>query len=157
MRKTWIQAIIWILVFQVIGLILGLMTKDNILSWYQLLHKSYLTPPALVFSIVWPILYVMIALAGYSLWRQRKEPGAKIALYFYSAQLLMNWAWTPLFFQLHYIGLSFIWILILSLLTLITIFLTKQKFKFACYMLVPYFLWLLFASYLNGSIWMLNP
>lgn len=156
MKKTWSQAIIWILILQVIGLMLGLMTKDNILSWYQLLHKSSLTPPPLLFSIVWPILYIMIALAGSSLWRQRNDPNAKLAFYFYSAQLIMNWIWTPLFFQLHYIGFSFVWILTLTLLTLITIYLTKKKFKFACLMLVPYFLWLLFASYLNGTIWMMN-
>lgn len=156
MKKNWAQAIIWVVAFQVIGLILGLLTKDTIMSWYQYLNKSNLTPPSIAFSIVWPILYVMIALAGYSLWRQRKDPDAKIALYFYSAQLLMNWLWTPLFFRLHYIGLSFVWILILTLLTLITIYLTRKKFTFACLMLVPYFLWLLFASYLNGTIWMLN-
>lgn len=156
MKKNWAQAIIWIVAFQIIGLVLGLLTKDNIMSWYQYLNKSNVTPPSIAFSIVWPILYVMIALAGYSLWRQRKDPDAKIAFYFYSAQLIMNWLWTPLFFQLHYIGLSFVWILILTLLTLITIYLTRKKFKFACLMLVPYFLWLLFASYLNGTIWMLN-
>lgn len=156
MKKTWLEAIVWILILQVIGLALGLMTKDNIVSWYQLLHKSSLTPPSLTFSIVWPILYVMIALAGYSLWRQRKYHDAKIAFYFYSVQLIMNWAWTSLFFQLHYIGFSFVWILILTLLTLITICLTRKKFKFACFMLVPYFLWLMFASYLNGTIWMMN-
>lgn len=156
MKIKWSQAIIWILVLQVIGLTLGVMTKDNIASWYQLLHKSPLTPPSLIFSIVWPILYVMIALAGYFLWSRRKDPDAKIAFYFYSTQLIMNWAWTPLFFQLHCLGLSFIWILFLTLLTLITIYLTKTKFKFACYMLVPYFLWLIFASYLNGTIWMMN-
>ncbi|MFA6303440.1 MAG: TspO/MBR family protein [Legionella sp.] len=156
MKKNWAQAIIWIVAFQVVGLVLGLLTKDNIMSWYQYLNKSNLTPPSIAFSIVWPILYVMIALAGYSLWRQRKDPDAKIALYFYSAQLIMNWLWTPLFFQLHYIGFSFVWILILTLLTLITIYLTRNKFKFACLMLVPYFLWLLFASYLNGTIWLLN-
>jgi tryptophan-rich sensory protein len=156
MKKEWIKMIVWIVVFQLIGLSLGLITQDNILSWYKLLHKSSLTPAPLVFSIVWPILYAMLALAGQSLWQQRSDHDARIALYFYGSQLLMNWSWTPLFFGLHYIGLSFVWILLLNILTLINIYLTKDKFKFACLMLVPYFLWLIFASYLNGMIWLLN-
>jgi len=156
MKKIGLQAIIWILIFEGIGLLLGWITKNNIESWYQFLHKSDLTPPAYVFSIVWPILYAMIALSGLSLWKQRKDPDAKIALYCYSVQLVMNWAWTPLFFQMHYIGFSFIWILILTVLTLITIYLTEKKFKFVCLMLVIYCLWLVFASYLNGRIWLLN-
>ncbi len=156
MKKTWLHAIIWILGFEIIGALLGLMTKDNIASWYQFLHKSNLTPPAVVFSILWPILYAMVALAGHSLWQQRRDPDAKIALYFYSAQLIMNWAWTPLFFQMHYIGFSFVWILILTVLTIITLYLTEKKFKFSCCMLVIYCLWLVFASYLNGRIWLLN-
>ena len=156
MKKTGSQAIIWILIFQIIGLTLGLMTKNNIMSWYQLLHKSELTPPSVVFSIVWSILYTMIALAGYSLWKQRNDHDARIALYYYGAQLIMNWIWTPLFFQFHYIGFSFLWILIIILLTFITLYLTKNKFKFAWFMLAPYFLWLIFASYLNGIIWIMN-
>ena len=146
----------WIIVFQLVGYLLGTMTQVNVATWYQALHKSSLTPPAIVFPIVWSILYVMIALSGWSLWQQRQHPKAKMALGFYSAQMILNWAWSPLFFNFHLIALSFYCIILITLLTLITMLLTKNNFKFSSIMLLPYLIWLIFASYLNGVLWMLN-
>lgn len=155
MTKKILRLIGWIFIFQLIGYILGHITQVN-MAWYQTLHKSNLTPPGFVFSIVWIILYVMIALAGWWLWQQRRKPNAKVVLLFYWAQMLMNWAWTPLFFYFHFISLSFYWIISITILTLITLIISKDKFKFSSMMLIPYFLWLLFAGYLNGVILMLN-
>jgi benzodiazapine receptor len=156
MLKKLLGMFIWILAFQLIGYFLGHITQANIDTWYGALDKSNLTPPAIVFPVVWSILYAMIALSGWSLWQQRQQPKAKIALGFFSAQMILNWSWSPLFFNFHLIALSFYCIILIALLTLITIFLTKNKFKLSSIMLVPYFIWLLFASYLNGVIWMLN-
>lgn len=148
--------IVWILVFQIIGYVIGTITQVDVDTWYQTLHKSSLTPPAIVFPIVWSILYAMIAISGWYLWQHRNHLKAKIALGFYSTQMLLNWAWSPLFFNFHLIALSFYCIIIITLLTLITILLTKNKFKFSSIMLIPYLIWLIFASYLNGVLWMLN-
>jgi len=156
MLKKLIGIVCWILIFQLIAYVLGHIAKINIVSWYHPLHKSSLTPPAIVFPIVWSILYTMIALSGWSLWENHKNRKAKIALGFYSAQMALNWAWSPLFFNFHLIALSFYCIISITLLTFITILLTKDHFKFSSIMLVPYFIWLIFASYLNGSFWMLN-
>lgn len=146
----------WVLVFQLVGYFLGHITQVNIDTWYSSLHKSNLTPPAIVFPIVWSILYAMLALSGWSLWQQRRHPKATIAIGFYSAQMILNWSWSVLFFNFHLIALGFYCIILIALLTLITIFITKNNFKFSSIMLVPYFIWLIFASYLNGVIWMLN-
>lgn len=156
MRNKIIQIASWILIFEVIGFYLGLITKENISPWYQLLNKSIFTPPNIAFSIIWPILYVMLALAGYLLWQHRHRSIVRTATFFYAAQILMNWLWTPLFFYFHLIGLSFLWIIIMAGFTLVTIYLTKDKFKLISIMLIPYFLWLVFAAYLNGAIWILN-
>ena len=146
----------WILAFEIIGYFLGTLSQVNSTIWYHALHKSSLTPPAIVFPIVWSILYVMIALAGWHLWQHRDQPQAKKALGFYSAQMLLNWAWSPLFFNAHLIAVSFYCIFLIAALTLITILLTKNNFKFSSLMLMPYFIWLLFAGYLNGVLLMLN-
>lgn len=156
MLKKIIGITVWILVFQIIGYFLGTLTQANIATWYQALHKSSLTPPAIVFPIVWSILYVMIALSGWNLWHHRQQPKAKTALGFYSAQMILNWAWSPIFFNFHLISVSFYCIILITLLTLVTILLTKDKFKLSSILLIPYFIWLLFASYLNGVVWMLN-
>jgi len=146
----------WIIIFQFIGYGLGQLTEVHIATWYETLHKSSLTPPGIVFAIVWSILYIMIAISGWSLWKNRNHPKAKLAFGFYSAQMILNWAWSPLFFNFHLIAVSFYCIVFITLLTLITIILTKERFKLSSIMLIPYFIWLLFAIYLNGVIWMLN-
>ena len=155
-KKNWIQLVIWILIVEGIGFILGILTQDHIHAWYDGLNKSDLTPPPVVFSIVWPILYALLAMTGWSLWQQGNKPAVRTTLYFFMSQLLMNWAWTPLFFQLHWIGFSFLWIGILTCLTIITLYLMKKNNNHLFFLLIPYFVWLLFATYLNCTIWLLN-
>lgn len=148
--------LLWVVVFQIIGYCLGSVTQHDILSWYPTLHKSALSPPNIVFPIVWFVLYCMLAVSGYVLWQYRKQPKARLAFVFFVLQLLLNWAWSPLFFYFHWIGASFLCIMLIIILTLITMILTRKAYKLSCFLLMPYFVWLLFAGYLNAVIWMLN-
>ncbi|MDP3561516.1 MAG: TspO/MBR family protein [Legionellaceae bacterium] len=150
------DACLWIIVFQIIGYCLSMISQHDIVSWYPTLHKSTLTPPDIVFPIVWFILYCILALSGYALWQYRHHPKAKLALVFYVLQILLNWAWTPLFFYFHWIGVSLFCIAAMIILTLITILITRKTYKVSCLLLIPYFIWLLFAGYLNAVIWILN-
>lgn len=149
-------ALLWVVFFQLMGYCLGKITQQDILSWYPTLHKSILTPPDIVFPIVWFILYCMIAVSGYSLWQYRHQQKAQIALVFYGLQVLLNWSWTPLFFYFHWIGASLFCITMIIIFTLITIIITRNTYKLSCIMLIPYFIWLIFAGYLNAIIWILN-
>lgn len=149
-------ALLWIIVFQLIGYGLGRITQHDTLSWYPTLHKSMLTPPAIVFPIVWFFLYCMLAVSGYLLWQDRHQPKAKLALVFYVLQMLLNWAWSPLFFYFHWTGISLFCTILLIILTLMTILITRKTYKLSCGMLIPYFIWLVFAGYLNAVIWILN-
>lgn len=153
MKKKWLNVIIWILTFQIIGFLFSLITKANIPTWYLSLNKSILTPPAFVFAIVWSILYCLLAIIACHLWQNRHNINLRPAFYCYFIQLVMNWAWTPLFFHWHLVGFSFVWIIMLTILSFLTLYLLKDKFR---WLLVPYCLWLIFAAYLNGAIWMLN-
>lgn len=98
-KKNGIKLIIWILMFELIGFSLGLLTRANIPSWYEGLYKSILTPPGWVFSVVWIILYAFLAIVGFILWQNRSKPQIRRALNLYLVQLIMNWVWTPLFFS----------------------------------------------------------
>lgn len=149
-------ALLWIIVFQIIAYCLGMITQHDIVSWYPTLHKSSLTPPDIVFPIVWFILYCMLAVSAYVLWQYRHQPKAKLALVFYVLQILLNWAWTPLFFYFHWIGVSLFCIMAIIIFTLITVLITRKTYKLSCVLLIPYFIWLLFAGYLNAMIWILN-
>lgn len=142
--------------FELIGFILGLLTRANIPSWYEGLYKSILTPPRWVFSVVWIILYAFLAIVGFILWQNRSKPQIRRALNLYLVQLIMNWVWTPLFFQLHWIGFSFLWIVVIIGLNAIIILNLNKIEKGITLLLIPYFLWIIFAGYLNGMIWILN-
>ncbi len=152
----YIGLMIWMVVLQGVGFVLGIITRPEISTWYALLHKSSLNPPGVVFAIVWPILYVLIAISGWLLWQQRDKGNVRLALWVYGTQLLMNWLWTPLFFHFHLIEVSFYWLVALTLLTLVYIVMIKKMVPWSGYLQIPYFIWLVFASYLNAMIWILN-
>ncbi|MDI9819838.1 MULTISPECIES: TspO/MBR family protein [unclassified Legionella] len=155
-KKSWMELLAWVIAFEAIGFVLGMLTQANTLSWYEGLNKSNLTPRGSVFSIAWSLLYALLAIAGWVLWRSRNKSEIKPAFYLFAAQMLMNWAWIPLFFVLHWTGFSFLWILVMTALTGILLFNLKNKKKSIAVLLFPYFIWLLFAAYLNGMIWFLN-
>lgn len=109
-----------------------------------------------MFSVVWIILYAFLAIVGFILWQNRSKPQIRRALNLYLVQLIMNWVWTPLFFQLHWIGFSFLWIVVIIGLNAIIILNLNKIEKGITLLLIPYFLWIIFAGYLNGMIWILN-
>ena len=140
---------------QLIGFGLGQITHSNHV-WYHSLYKSSLTPPDVVFSVVWTALYVLIALVGNFFWRYRDEPKAKVMWNLYIIQLLLNWAWTIIFFGCHLVALAFLLIVVMILINMNIILKAKKKYYFAANMMIPYTLWLAFAGYLNFMIWKLN-
>lgn len=146
----------WIIVFEAIGFFLKGITQANLYPWYEGLNKSSLTPPGFVFSIVWSILYALLAIVGWALWKNKSNHKTKNLIHLYFVQLIMNWAWTPLFFQLHWIGFSFLWIMAITILTGIIIVKANDEKKEISLALIPYLLWLIFAAYLNGMIWVMN-
>lgn len=117
-------------------------------DWYRQLTRSSLTPPDWVFGVVWPILYMMILASGFL---YMTEP-TQIGITLYILQWLVNLSWSPLFFQQRKICASFVVILIMILLVGATIWEFHKKSPTAAYLLIPYFLWISFASYLNGYI-----
>lgn len=152
MQNKWISLACWIILFEVIGFVLGRATQAGLVPWYAHLAKSSLTPPGAVFGIVWSSLYALLAVVGWSLTQQRNKSATKL----YALQMLMNWAWTPLFFQLHLIGFSFLWLITIACLNVILIFKLRKQHAWLATLLLPYLFWLIFATYLNGMIWALN-
>ena len=126
-------------------------------SWYASIDKPDLTPPDAVFGPVWGVLYLMIAVAGWLLWQIRDtSPAARVALGLWLFQLFLNALWSGLFFGVHRLGLAFAEILVLWLAILATIAVAWRARPAAGMLLIPYFLWVGFAAWLNGTIWLLN-
>ena len=153
--KNSMKLIFWIVLFESIGFFLGSVTQANIYPWYEHLNKSSLTPPGFVFSVVWSFLYVLLAVIAWLLSIQNKKSSKKITALF-TLQMLMNWAWTPLFFGLHSLTPGAILLISLTCLNVILIIVANKTHKTIAWLLIPYVLWLMFASYLNVFIAMMN-
>ena len=153
--KNILSPLLWIVAFQLIGGAIGFYTNSN-MEWYDGLEKSALTPPGYVFGIVWPILYVMLALAGWRMWTQCKDPSAYTPFRLFWVQMLLNWGWSFVFFKFHQIELGFAWIIALLIAMLAFVISAWKNFRLAALLVVPTILWGCFASYLNLMIWILN-
>ncbi len=123
---------------------------------YANLVKPPLSPPGYVFPIAWTILYILMGIASYLALRSTSGKCSSRALYFYGAQLIVNFLWSFLFFGLDLQFFSFLWILLLIVLVLFTFYEFYKCSKPAAYLLIPYLIWLVFAAYLNFAIWFLN-
>jgi len=143
------------------GVIGSFATETGLGSWYQTLIKPPITPPNVVFPIAWTTLYILMGLALYIIWSQpqkyRRDPELKkSALLFFALQLILNIAWSFLFFGLESPILGLIGIFALIGMVSITIIKFYQLNKKAAYLMVPYLIWICFATILNLWIVILN-
>lgn len=155
--KNWIKLVISLALPQVAGLTGALFTQTGEGSWYRAIEKPEWNPPGWIFGPVWTTLYILMGIAFYLIWKSnaplhRKRP----AMILWLTQLVFNFFWTIIFFNLHQIGWAFAEIIVLWLLILATIFAFARINKVAAWLLVPYISWVSFATLLTGTIWMLN-
>ncbi|VVB67469.1 TspO/MBR family protein [Candidatus Norongarragalina meridionalis] len=129
-------------------------TMPAIATWYASLVKPAFSPPNWVFGPVWTLLYAMMAVALFIVWREKTEKRA--AMTAFGAQLALNALWSAAFFGARSPFFGFAAIVLLWLTILDTIIEFRKISSRAAWLLVPYFLWVSFAAYLNYSIWMLN-
>jgi tryptophan-rich sensory protein len=125
-------------------------------EWYAGLTRPGWTPPNWLFGPVWTTLYVMIAVAGWLVWREGASPGRRTALLWYGLQLLLNALWSWLFFGLESPALGFADIFLLLAAIGATILAFRPVSRTAAWLLLPYLLWVGYASALNFAIWRLN-
>ena len=125
-------------------------------GYYRALQKPDWTPPSWLFGPVWTVLYAMMAVALWLVWKEYGFGGARFALAVFAVQLALNAAWTPLFFGLQLPGWALVDLCLMWVAILATIVVFAQHSRLAAVMLVPYLLWVSFAGVLNFSIWRLN-
>lgn len=152
-----IGALVSVLISQSAGIIGSFFTFDSVNTWYKTLNKPSFSPPNWLFAPVWLTLYTMMGISSYLVYLKRGEyPQAKPALVLFGIHLALNALWSILFFGLKNPLLAFIEIIILWLTIVALIILFYKIDKIAALLLVPYLLWVSFASILNFSIWRLN-
>lgn len=149
--------IISILIALATGALSALLTSGN-MDLYSTIITPPLAPPAVLFPIVWTILYILMGINAALIYNTQNvaEHEKKTALYIYAISLLFNFFWSIIFFNNRQFLFAFIWLLILWILIILTIIKYYKINPVAAYLQIPYLLWVTFAAYLNFAIWYLN-
>ena len=153
-KRKILPIIISIVIPLAVGGLAGFLTMNS-MGFYETINKPQLAPPGFLFPIVWGILYTLMGISSYLIWREHTAE-SRMALYIYAVQLVLNFVWPLLFFNGRMFLLSFVWLLALLA---IVVFMTVRFYninKVAGLLQIPYILWLIFASYLNFAIFLLN-
>ena len=129
------------------------MITSNYMDYNDLI-KPTLSPPGIVFPIVWTIIYLLIGIS-YTLLKEKREVTKETKQLYYT-QLVFNYLWTFIFFVFRLRLLSVLWIIILDVLVIVMTYQFYKQNKLSGILLIPYILWLIFATYLNISIYFLN-
>ena len=136
----------------------GFATRSEIAGWYAKLAKPAWTPPDAAFPIVWTLLYVLMAVAVWRLWDAAPpSPARRNAIVLFIVQICLNAVWTPLFFSAHALAAALAVIVMLDLAVLATIVIASRADGIAALLLVPYLLWIVYATGLNAGIYLANP
>lgn len=132
----------------------GRVTAPALRPWYEALAKPSWTPPGWVFGPVWVVLYPLMAIAGWTIWREGRS---RVAVLLFLLQLALNAAWPWFFFGLRRLDWALIDIVALVVAIVATIVVFYPLRRRAALLLVPYLAWVVFAAALNFAIWQLNP
>jgi tryptophan-rich sensory protein len=153
-----LKVVLCIVAAELIGGVGGFVTSGAIGGWYQYLDKPPGTPPNWLFGPVWAALYAMMGLSFAIVWHAGGFTGSdgKRPLTLFVLQMVLNVVWTPVFFGLHQMLAALVIILLLWITILATILAFAKWSKLAAYLLVPYLLWVSYATYLNAGYWWLN-
>lgn len=146
-----VTLVVFILVVIGVGSLIGATFAPD--DWYQGLQKPFYTPPGLVFGIVWPVLYFLIAVAGGRVFlSEGQTPGWG----FWVGQMILNFAWSPVFFGAHQLFWG-MWIIVGTLVFSCAFYAAVwERDRLAAFCFVPYIAWLFYALLLNVSLWIIN-
>jgi len=134
----------------------GLFTAQSVDNWYSMLNKPQISPPNWVFGPVWTFLYTLMGIALYIAWLNQKQEERKLPFIFFASQLILNVAWSAVFFGLRSISGGMVVIVCLWIAIVATILQFHKRSKLSAWLLIPYLLWVSFAGLLNFIFLKLN-
>lgn len=155
-HHTWKIYAAWILLAEAVGGLSGWLTRDGAKAYSESIIQPPLSPPALVFPIVWGILFALMGIGAARIYLAPPSRERTNSLRIFLLQLAFNFFWSILFFNLQAFGAALVWLLILWGLILWMIVAFRKVDPLAAWMQIPYLLWVTFAAYLNYGVWMLN-
>lgn len=155
-NKKWKNYVFWIAVTEAVGLVAGLLTREATQIYKTSVIKPVLSPPAILFPIVWTVLYALMGVSAARISLLPKAKRTKEALYIYCTQLFFNFFWSIIFFNLQAFSFAFFWLVILWALILVMILKFRKLDMLSGNLQIPYLVWVSFAGYLNLGVWLLN-
>ena len=156
MRRNWKVYGVWIAVSEAVGALSGLLSKNGMRIYSQTVVQPPLSLPMWLFPVVWGLLFALMGVSAAIIWLSSESDLRRRGLNLFVAQLVVNFFWSLIFFNLQAFGLAFIWLLLLWALVAWMIWTFYQIEPLAAWLQIPYLLWLTFAGYLSFSVWMLN-
>ncbi len=147
--------IISILIAEAVGGVSAFLT-NMAMDRYAMAEKPPLTPPDIVFPIVWAILYALMGISSARIWLSPPARARTHGLIIYALQLFFNFIWSILFFNFQAYGFAFVWLVALWALIILMIVKFNETDRIAALLQIPYLLWVTFAAYLNYMVWQLN-
>ena len=157
MKGKWTSSFFWFLLAEPVGGFSGWLTSEGTKIYQQTVAQPPLSPPGRVFPVVWGILYALMGISAARIYLTPPSRERSLGLNLFIAQLVVNFFWSPIFFNLQAFGLAFFWLLMLWGLVLWMILTFRKTDPSAAKLQIPYLLWLTFAAYLNLGVWYLNP
>jgi len=155
-KKNIAKLIISIALPLVLGSVAGMFTSQSVPDWYAALNKPAFNPPGWIFGPVWTLLYLLMGISFFMVWKQEKDKLRNLAILIYSVQLLLNFAWSFIFFYFKLIGLALVEIVLLWCAIILMLVLFKKVKPIAAYINIPYLLSVSFAAILNAAYYILN-
>ena len=155
-EKPWREYAAWVLTAEAVGGLSGWLTRDGVRRYQAQVVQPPLSPPSLVFPVVWTALFALMGAGAARVYRTPPSPARSRGLALFGVQLAFNFLWSIWFFQLQAFGFALVWLAALWGLILWMTLTFARTDRLAAYLQIPYLLWVAFAGYLNGGVWVLN-
>ena len=156
MKQNWKTYGVWILIAEAVGLLSAWLSRGGMEAYSETVVQPPLAPPMWLFPVAWTILYALMGVGAARVWLAPESAQRRRGLNLFVAQLVVNFFWSLIFFNLQSFGFAFVWLLLLLALVLWMTAVFSQTDRLAAWLQVPYLLWLAFAGYLSFAVWVLN-
>ncbi len=155
-NNTWKNYVFWIIFVEAVGFLSGWLSREGTELYSNVIEQPPLSPPAIVFPIVWTILYALMGIGVARIYSSSFSKERSESLLIFFVQLAFNFFWSIIFFNLQAFGFAFFWLVALWVLIVLMIVSFYRVDKLAAVLQIPYLIWVTFAGYLNFGVWMLN-
>ncbi len=155
-KKPWKVYAAWIGIAEAVGALSGWLSRNGMKMYSQTVTQPPLSPPMWLFPVVWGILYALMGIGAARIWLTDDSPERKRGLNLFVTQLVVNFFWSLIFFNLQAYGFALAWLVVLWVLVAWMIWTFLKTDRLAAWLQLPYLIWLTFAIYLNAAVWVLN-